>query len=120
MNEQEERDAREAAEECLECALRKANRLVRGLENLIEMVDNGDSWSSVSFDLVYEQLKLADIDRELENAIKIADENCPPPENTPDKILASGRKALAKPKKPQAKKVPAKNEKISEINTRNI
>ena len=110
MNEQQERDAREAAEECLECALRKANRLVRGLEKLIEMVDNGDSWGSVSFDLVYEQLKLADIDREFENAIKIADENCPPPENTPDKILASGRKTLMKPKKPAVKKVPAKKE----------
>ena len=113
-SEKEEREAREEAEECLECALRQANRLVRGLEKLIEMVDNGDSWSSVSLDLVYEQLKLADIDREFDNAIKIAEENCPPPENTPEKILSSGRKAMEKPKKPEAKKIPAKRPEVGE------
>ena len=108
MNEQEEHEARYAVKEYIGYAIRKSVWLSRALIDLLEVTDRGDDWEGISLALNGVSRSLSDIDREFENAIKIADENCPPPENTPDKILASGRKALAKPKKPRAKKVPAK------------
>lgn len=110
MNEQEEREARYAVKSYIECAMRKVDRLAEELEKMAELVDQGYEWELVSLELTCKQLSLTGIDREFENAIKIADENCPPPENTPDKILASGRKSMGKPKKPEVKKVPAKRE----------
>ena len=110
MNEQEERDARYAVKEYIGYAIRKSVWLSRALIDQLEVTDRGDDWGGISLALNEISYSLLDIFRELVNAIKIADENCPPPENTPDKILASGRKVLVKPKKPRAKKVPAKKE----------
>ena len=107
MNKQEEREARYAVKEYIGCAIRKSVWLSRALIDLLEVTDRGGDWEGISLALNGLSYSLGDIDREFENAIKIADENCPPTENTPDKILASGQKALTKPKKPRAKKVPA-------------
>ena len=110
MNEQEEHEARDAVKEYIGYAIRKSVWLSRALIDLLEVTDRGDDWEGISLALNEISYSLLDIDRELVNAIKIADENCPPPENTPDKILASGRKSMEKPKKPEVKKVPAKKE----------
>lgn len=113
-SEKEEREARYAVKNYIECATRKVDRLAEELEKVVELVDQGYDWQLVSLELMCKQFSLTGIAREMENAIKIAEENCPPLENTPDKILASGRKALIKPKKPRAKKLPAKRPEMGE------
>lgn len=110
MNEQEEHEARYAVKEYIGYAIRKSVWLSRALIDLLEVTDRGGDWEGISLALNGISCSLRNIDREFENAIKIADENCPPPENTPDKILASGRKSMGKPKKPEVKKFPAKKE----------
>lgn len=109
MNEQEERDARYAVKEYIGYAIRKSVWLSRALIDLLEATDRGDNWEGISLALNGVSSSLSDIDREFENAIRIADENCPPPEHpTSDEIIAMGKKALTKPKKPRAKKIPKK------------
>lgn len=110
MNEQEEHEARYAVKEYIGYAIRKSVWLSRALIDLLEATDRGDDWGGISLALNGVSSSLSDIDREFENAIKIADENCPPPEHpTSDEIIAAGPKAFKKPPKRERKTTPAKD-----------
>lgn len=83
----EEREARSATKEHICDAIKRSVWLSRVLVDLLEEIDRGADWDGISLSLDGVRGALLDIDRELEHAIRIADE----------KIVAHS-KALAKPK----------------------
>lgn len=114
--EQQEREAREAVKCYLGYFIRKATRAAGEATAAIEMADcTGYDWIDIWRELMELSRIICDADRNLDYALKTAEEHVPPPEfPTPDEIIAMEKNKLAKPKKPEAKKVPAKREEVEE------
>ena len=100
-------DARAAVKEYLGYFIRKATRAAGNATHIIEMTDiniEGD-WLDIWGALMDLSRSVYEADREIEYALSVANELFPHEEdNIPE------RKALLKPKKPEAKKVPMRKE----------